>query len=577
MLNYKSRLFSVLVICLGCFLAIRYGEMQNSAFQLASQPTTQCPELVSAALQSVTQICDGTGRNQICYGHRRLQVTPFTPNIPLTFSGEGDLLSVSSVRALRGSPLNIEEGIWGLAMMRLQANLPDALPGQNITFLIMGDVELEDAVISSPNTIDARSFRPTSVHTAPDERSPILNTLDSDQPLLITGRNTEGTWLRIYSGAEQSITGWIPTSEITAPSRDPLTAEEIDPASTKPSYGPLQAFRFRSGFTGPVCDNVSPDGLLIQSPHDAGRVMLRINDVDLEIGSTVFLQATASGNMTVTTIEGMAQVTSAESTQFAVAGSRVTVPLDDAGNPAGPPSPPQPYTVEELQHLPLQLLDEPVEIAPPLTEAEALQIAQLTSTTGEICGFGSLPPCVSLVIEGQIQAIDADTITVNDILVALAPNDPLRQLLVVGLMVRVEGNLDTVHMWVQPTTIAILTELQPAPNSTTPPNQPANPGGSNNNPGGGSPGGSNGSPSNGNGGGNNGGNNGMGNGNGMGNNGGGMGNNGGSSGNGMGNSGMGDNGMGGGMGMGNNDGNGSGMGSSGMGDNGMGGGMGMGG
>jgi hypothetical protein len=35
---------------------------------------------------------------------------------------------------------------WGVVMMRLQANLPDTLPGQNVTFLLFGDVELTSAV-----------------------------------------------------------------------------------------------------------------------------------------------------------------------------------------------------------------------------------------------------------------------------------------------------------------------------------------------------------------------------------------------------------------------------------------------
>ena len=30
--------------------------------------------------------------------------------------------------------------------MKLQANLPDSLPGQNVTFLMFGDVQIQNAV-----------------------------------------------------------------------------------------------------------------------------------------------------------------------------------------------------------------------------------------------------------------------------------------------------------------------------------------------------------------------------------------------------------------------------------------------
>ena len=41
--------------------------------------------------------------------------------------------------------MNASTGAWGVALMRIQANLPDTLPGQNVTMLIFGDVQIQNA------------------------------------------------------------------------------------------------------------------------------------------------------------------------------------------------------------------------------------------------------------------------------------------------------------------------------------------------------------------------------------------------------------------------------------------------
>src|SRR5205823_6231693 len=39
---------------------------------------------------------------------------------------------------------DVQAGTWGLSLLKLQANLPDSLPGQNITFLVYGDTSIEN-------------------------------------------------------------------------------------------------------------------------------------------------------------------------------------------------------------------------------------------------------------------------------------------------------------------------------------------------------------------------------------------------------------------------------------------------
>lgn len=107
-----------------------------------------CPEIVEAALDVAHEQCSGTGRNQICYGNVNLDATPRSDVEDFSFSTPGDVVAVTAIESLTLSSKVEEEGEWGVAVMQLQANLPDTLPGQNILFLLFGSVEIANGVES---------------------------------------------------------------------------------------------------------------------------------------------------------------------------------------------------------------------------------------------------------------------------------------------------------------------------------------------------------------------------------------------------------------------------------------------
>jgi hypothetical protein len=111
-----------------------------------------CPAIVETAFDALDTFCGETGRNQVCYGNINLAVEPQPTISELNFSDVGDIINVADVRSMSFSPMNTENGDWGLAMMRLQANIPNTLPGQNVTFILFGDVELTNAV--DPETVE---------------------------------------------------------------------------------------------------------------------------------------------------------------------------------------------------------------------------------------------------------------------------------------------------------------------------------------------------------------------------------------------------------------------------------------
>ncbi len=100
-----------------------------------------CEQLVQEVTQTVDAMCANIGRNEVCYGNTRLEVQP-RPEVRLArFDSPGDKVSITAIESLRLSPLSTTQREWGLAILALQANLPDTLPGQNVLVFLFGDVE----------------------------------------------------------------------------------------------------------------------------------------------------------------------------------------------------------------------------------------------------------------------------------------------------------------------------------------------------------------------------------------------------------------------------------------------------
>jgi hypothetical protein len=274
------------------FVVVAAVSFGGEAYEAEGQADSNlCPSVINAALTRMDAVCEGTGRNQICYGHTYVAARPQEDVLNFDF-GVGDMTPIENIAHLRMSPLNMRLQEWGLALMRVQANLPDVLPGQNVTFLLFGDVQI---------TPEARAE---------------------------------------YGETER--------------------------------YG--EAFRLQTGVGGIECTDAPPDGVLIQTPQGTRRVELRINGIDIRLGSTIFIQAIPGEYFTVRTLEGVAVVEVDGVVSVAVAGTEVSVPINDDLLPVGDPEMPEAYTPEPLQLLPIQSLDSLIEIADPLPVGELVEV-----------------------------------------------------------------------------------------------------------------------------------------------------------------------------------------------------------
>lgn len=112
-----------------------------------SLPTLQtimtCDELVTSALSTVGAACDGLDRNQACYGHYLVNAE-LNAGVTIPFQRGGDIASLTDLQSISTTPLDDIRQTWGIALLKAQANLPDTVPGQNVTFLLIGDAELRN-------------------------------------------------------------------------------------------------------------------------------------------------------------------------------------------------------------------------------------------------------------------------------------------------------------------------------------------------------------------------------------------------------------------------------------------------
>ncbi len=372
----------------------------TTAYAQSSTPSGICTDIMQKAMAAVSSDCAPTGRNQACYGYVSLQATPRTGVQNFNFSSQGDLAGVGDLASLRLSQLNPATDTWGIALMKIQANLPDALPGQNVTFLLFGDVQIDNAVAGSGTTVDVTSTGGINVRSGPGTGYQVAGSLANGETTTANGRNADLSWLRIQIPDSNSL-GWV-SAPLVTPAGDVSTLDVIDPSSAETAYKPMQAFYFKTGIGDTSCEGAPQDGILIQTPEGAGQISLRANDVDIQLGSTAYLQAQAGSQMTISVVEGEGHATADGKTVAIPAGSQVSVPIDENLKASGAPGEVQPYDPSLVNPLPVQVLPKAITIAPPAT-ADQIAAANQTAATSE--------PSAGFPTGGAFQPVDPSLYT----------------------------------------------------------------------------------------------------------------------------------------------------------------------
>lgn len=137
-----------------CALALILTALQMTLPAVAQAPSPTpdmavlCDTVLTRAVTLTEAECTRTGRNEACYGYTQVHAD-FQPDVDarsISFDRSGDILPVRQLASLRTEALDLLNGTWGMAVMKLQATLPDTNPGQNVTFILFGDSVLENDI-----------------------------------------------------------------------------------------------------------------------------------------------------------------------------------------------------------------------------------------------------------------------------------------------------------------------------------------------------------------------------------------------------------------------------------------------
>jgi uncharacterized protein YgiM (DUF1202 family) len=281
-----------------------------------------CPPLVERALNEAGRECANLPRNSACYGFNQVSAQFSTEIAEGFFSQPADTAELTTLQSISTAALDEALGRWGVAVLNVQANLPNSLPGQGVRFILFGESVLENAV-PADQAVQAVTPVAISVTTAanlrsgPSRSANILGSAPAGTTLQAEGVSPDGAWLRVNS--EQVGLAWVALEVIT-------TEGDLSslPVVTASSRSPMQAFQFRTGLGQISCEQ-APSALMIQGPQGF-QVSIEANGASITFGSTILLRA-SDARMRVTTLEGQAIVEGLT----LPAGYSIEAPLDADG------------------------------------------------------------------------------------------------------------------------------------------------------------------------------------------------------------------------------------------------------
>ncbi|MBZ0281785.1 MAG: hypothetical protein K8L97_13685 [Anaerolineae bacterium] len=335
---------------------------------------SDCPAIVQTALDSADEFCKDLGRNQACYGNVDLTAQPQAGVSDFQFQQTGDIVDVSTIQTMRLSPMDEAAGKWGVAVMKLQANLPDTLPGQNVTFLLFGDVELANAV--------------------PTDGSSDLKPMQA---------------FYLKTGVGDSNCTEAPESGMLVQTPEGVGHVSFNVNGVDVSMGSTVFFQV-GGDDGMTISTL--EGSAYVSAEEETQVIIPGTwvSIPMEFGEEEEAEVSAEAPAAAAPAPG-------NEIQIAPPDIEELVFIKPAGRPGLPLS----YEGRRglIDVLPFNLLERDIEVAPPLSEADVQILWELIQTRRDLdeplCGFGPLPDC---------EEFDPSIFDDRDCVFAPRPGDP---------------------------------------------------------------------------------------------------------------------------------------------------------
>ncbi len=359
-----------------------------------------CPAVVEQALSSANQVCSGLSRNQVCYGNDHIEATDWQGAELPDFDQPGNVTDLLNLASLATFPFDTQNETWGVALMAVQADLPDTLPGQNVTLVVFGDVQVENDVapgeVVAPVMLSGTSNSNPNLRLGPGTNYAIAGSLSANETVTVIGQNEVGDWVQLLNGRD---TVWVAARFITIDG-DTSTLTVVDPNSDPTLFAqPMQAFRVRSKPGKPSCEEVPGDGLLIQAPTDT-TVNFLVNGIQMAVGSTALIRPDESGaGMQVATLGGSINLKSGGGEEDVLPGYITTT---SEGNP--PPKAVR-YQYDDVRSLPVDLLPEHPNVPPPDGTEISTYLCFFGSSNGSLRNV--IPSDKPLIFGEELGGVDA--------------------------------------------------------------------------------------------------------------------------------------------------------------------------
>lgn len=318
---FKGRYFPLLLLTL-------LGVIFTFSGVLNAQDTEEeeaCPSIVQTALASMGDNCSVLDRNSACYGFNQVDSSFALEEVDEDyFNAPADMAELITLETIRTSPLDIEQERWGVAVMNAQANVPGILPGQAVTFMLVGDVSVENDVDEADVTPIYESFTITvntraNVRSGDSTNTNVIGIADPGAQLTADAVNEARTWVRVLYGGRMA---WVSLEVI-----DSISNLEDLPTVEAQLLSPMQSFYFETGVGQPTCAD-APDVLAIRSPENLV-VDLTVNGANISIGSLIILKQIDATHFLIYVEQGHVET---EDGQRVEAGQTIIGEMDEDGN-----------------------------------------------------------------------------------------------------------------------------------------------------------------------------------------------------------------------------------------------------
>ncbi|MBE2268849.1 MAG: hypothetical protein IAE80_11505 [Anaerolinea sp.] len=234
-------------------------------------------------------------RNTACFGSSRIDYTRFTEAYPDDyFTSPGDRADLTTTQTIQTGAFDLANESWGVDVMNVQANLPNALEGNGVVYIQLGGVEIENdvqpenAVILPETGTSITALSAVQMLTDPPQRpaAEFITTVPAGSVLSADAVDELGDSVRVIY---QNRPGWVSRTAL-----DQTVDLSALPAIGPESFTPMQSFYFRVGIGGVSCTD-APSLLFVQGPAGIP-VDIRVHKQNIRIESSVIFRTLPPGD-----------------------------------------------------------------------------------------------------------------------------------------------------------------------------------------------------------------------------------------------------------------------------------------